>query len=46
MPKQQEVDKYYVILGQYNIRHVFKYITYFILIVTILLDFLSMFLFH
>ena len=33
MPKQQEVDKYYVILGQYNIRHVFKYITYFILIV-------------
>ena len=27
MPKQQEINKDYVILGQYNSRHVFKYVT-------------------
>ena len=27
MPKQQEVNKYYVIFGQYNSRHVFKLVT-------------------
>ena len=27
MSKQHEVNKYYLILAQYNSRHVFKYIT-------------------